>query len=266
MCLVFIAFECHKDYRFVVAANRDEFYARPTEAATFWTDRPTVLAGRDLEAGGTWLGIERGGRFAALTNFRNPTRQRTAPPSRGALVTNFLTGQASAVQYTSELRDSAEHYNGFGLLVLDNSELAYCSNGVKPVQRTLEPGLYGLSNHLLDTPWPKVVHGKQGVQRCLERGADINELFEVMTNRRCYTDDGVAGRDLRPEFERNFSAAFVETEHYGTRSTTVLTMSRAGQVEFYERTYRRDNTRYTSQEFRFNTADKGYVEQRPQRV
>jgi uncharacterized protein with NRDE domain len=257
MCLVFIAYEHHAQYSLVVAANRDEFYARPTSPAAFWDDEPSVLAGRDCEAGGTWLGMSRTGRFAALTNFRNPRRRLAKPPSRGTLVTDFLTSDSDGLQYTSGLLERADNYNGFGLLVLGDDGLAYCTNGPSPAQRRLEPGLYGLSNHLLDTPWPKVVQGKQGVQRCLDRGVHVDDLFEVMTSRELSPDNDLPDTGVDIELERNFSAAFVDTEFYGTRSTTVLTISRDGHVGFQERTYCPDKISFTRRDFEFRTHANG---------
>jgi uncharacterized protein with NRDE domain len=160
MCLILIAWQAHPDYPLVVAANRDEFFARPTAAAAFWPDAPQVLAGRDLEAGGTWLGVSRQRRFAALTNYREGGRQRVDARSRGALVADFLTSRASPVAYLTQLETAAAEYNGFNLVVGDGESLAYYSNRGDGQPRWLKPGIYGLSNHLLDTPWPKLASAK----------------------------------------------------------------------------------------------------------
>jgi hypothetical protein len=149
----------HRKYPLVVAANRDELLARPTQAAGFWQDAPQLLAGRDLSQGGTWLGITRDGRFAALTNFRDPPAKRPDRPSRGYLISAFLQGSDTPSAYVTGLAARAHEYNGFSLIVGHGGEFYYYANRERE-PRALAPGLYGLSNHLLDTPWPKVVRGK----------------------------------------------------------------------------------------------------------
>jgi len=237
MCLVFVAYRHHARFPLVVAANRDEFYQRPTAAAEFWQDQPEILAGRDLEAGGTWLGLSRRGRFAALTNFRNPQRVLPNPPSRGELVSSFLTSPEDADSYGESLLAHAADYNGFGLLLYDGVSLHYVSNGLDLERRTLGPGLYGLSNHMLDTPWPKVSNGKRAVQRCLDEDADVNCLFDIMANQDLAADGELPDTRVGLELERRYSAAFVKMESYGTRSTSVTRVSHGGEVEFFERTY-----------------------------
>ncbi len=156
MCLIVFAWRQHPDFPLIVAANRDEFYERPTLAADFWADHPEVLGGRDLKEMGTWLGITRKGRFAALTNYRDPLHVRADAPSRGWLVRDFLTGERGAEDYLARLRDRGAAYNGFSLILGDAAGLYYYSNRGEEGPAALAPGVYGLSNHLLDTPWPKV--------------------------------------------------------------------------------------------------------------
>ena len=251
MCLIFVAYQHHPRYPLVVAANRDELYARPTLPAHYWSDQPGVLAGRDQQAGGTWLGISRSGDFAAVTNFRNPRKNMPDAPTRGHLVTDFLTGGADVAGYAEAVLNRAEQYNGFGLLLLGAAGLAYVSNGVSPERRMLGPGLYGLSNHALDTPWPKVTRGKQAVQRCLDTSASMEELFHIMHSREPAADNELPDTGVGLERERAYSPAFVDMETYGTRCTTVIRVSTEGEVEFSERTYDRHTGGVDTQTFNF---------------
>ena len=254
MCLIFIAYRHDARYPLVVAANRDEFYARPTSAADYWTDCPGVLAGRDREAGGTWLGMNQRGAFCALTNFRNPALGVSKPPSRGALVADFLTTELDAASYAQTLMGRAKEYNGFGLLLLGGDGLVYCSNGGQTINRRLDPGLYGLSNHLLDTPWPKVTQGKKAVRSCLRGELSIERLFDVMMNRELAEDSELPDTGVGVEMESGYSPAFVDMEFYGTRSTTVIVVDHAGKVQFHERTHARPGTPASERVFRFEIA------------
>ena len=166
MCLILVAWRVHPDYPLVVAANRDEFFARPAAEAAWWKDAKNVFAGRDLEAGGTWLGLGRDGRFAGLTNFRDPPRNRNDAPSRGALVADFLTGNESTAAALARLQAQGPRYNAFNLFVSDGDSLGIYESASGSA-RILEPGIYALSNHLLDTPWPKVTAGKSRLARAL---------------------------------------------------------------------------------------------------
>ena len=190
MCLIYLAWRRHPRYRLVVAANRDEYHARPAAAAHWWEDAPGVLAGRDLEAGGTWMGITRSGRFAAVTNYRDSVkpapgtgRGATAPavaPSRGTLVGAFLTGGESALAYLDRVAKEGHRYNGFSLLAMDGETLAFASNRARGVT-LLEPGVFGLSNHLLDTPWPKVTSGKVEMERIVAGpGVRVPDLLALL--------------------------------------------------------------------------------------
>ncbi|MEM7505074.1 MAG: NRDE family protein [Pseudomonadota bacterium] len=184
MCLVFAAYRYVPGYRLLVVANRDEYHSRATAAADYWSDAPDILAGRDLEAGGSWLGVTRDGRFATLTNYREAVAAYANPPSRGQLVTGFLSGAESSGDFLASLSQHAHRYNGFNLLVDDGESLGYCSNR-DAVPTQLEPGLYGLSNHLLDTPWPKVESGKRRLGALLANGTlpDFEALFDIMLDR-----------------------------------------------------------------------------------
>lgn len=238
MCLILIAFDSHPDYRLIVAANRDEFYDRPTATAAIWPDAPEVLGGRDLEAGGTWLGIDRRGRFAAVTNYRQGQREPAAPRSRGLLVSDFLTGRADARAHLERVEREAALYNGFNLIAGDAGELRYFSNR-EGRARTLAPGVYGLSNHLLDTPWPKVTGPKSALTALLRRGASelIPSLFALLADRNQAADHLLPRTGVSQEWERLLSAACIASSDYGTRSSTVLLVGRDGGVVFVEHTF-----------------------------
>ena len=236
MCLILFAHRAHADYPLVVAANRDEMYERPTAAAGFWDDAPELLAGRDLREGGTWMGITRGGRFAAVTNYREMPLVRDGKRSRGHLVAGFLRGAASPGEYVRALAVEGDAYNGFNLLAGDGSSLAYVSNrGGGP--SLLAAGIYGLSNALLDDPWPKVVRGKAAVAGALAGPADALEpaLFAALADRGIAPDGVLPDTGVGLERERALSASFIATPEYGTRCSTVLIVRRDGTATFTER-------------------------------
>lgn len=236
MCLILFALDAHPRWRLVLAANRDEFFARPTAPAGWWADAPDVLAGRDLRDGGTWLGVTRAGRFAAVTNFREPDGYRARVPSRGALVADFLRGEAAPGAYADDLLPRARAYNGFNLLVGGADGLVYLSNRSDGARR-VEPGIHGLSNHLLDTPWPKVSRGKEDVRRALGGPDDALEasLFAALALRDPAPDARLPATGIGVERERALSAPFIVTPEYGTRASTMLLVSHDGDVRFTER-------------------------------
>ena len=237
MCLILLAWNSHPDYPLVVAANRDEFFERPTLPAQFWADQPDILAGRDLNAGGTWMGITRSGRFAAVTNYRDPGRQSAEAPSRGHLVSDFLAGAMSAPDYLAALQRKAAAYNGFNLICGTMAlGLWHFSNRGGPAQ-ALAPGIYGLSNHLLDTPWPKVARGKSDLARALALLPAESALFELLRDERIHADDRLPRTGVSLDWERILSAAFVRTQNYGTRSSTIVLFEEAGSIVFDEQSY-----------------------------
>ncbi len=238
MCLVLIALDSHPDYRLIVAANRDEFYDRPTAPAAFWADAPSVLAGRDLRAGGTWLGVDRRGRFAAVTNYRQGQREPPAPRSRGRLVSDFLTAEIGALEHLECVQSDAGLYNGFNLIASDAGGLFYYSNREGRV-RTLARGVYGLSNHLLDTPWPKVASMKAAADALLNQGASdpTAALFALLSDRNRPADDLLPSTGIGREWERLLSSAFIASDDYGTRSSTVVLVDHDGRIVFVERTF-----------------------------
>ena len=238
MCLVLIVHDSHPDYRLIVAANRDEFYDRPTLPATFWPEAPEILAGRDLRAGGSWLGIDRAGRFGAVTNYRQGRREADAARSRGHLVSEYLSGTESAESHIATVESQAALYNGFSLLAGDAHALLYYSNR-EGIVRRLAPGVHGLSNHLLDTPWPKVTTGKAalgalGQERAPALTAD---LLELLSDRERPADSLLPETGVGPEWERLLSSAFIATPEYGTRSSTVVLIGKDDRVVFAERSF-----------------------------
>ncbi len=237
MCLIFVAYKHHPRYPLVIAANRDEFYQRPTAPARFWVEHPDLLAGRDLEGGGTWLGISRSGRFAAVTNYREPGKTRVGRPSRGQLVTDFLLRAETPIDYLRRVSARGSDYNGFNLLVRDETVLCWYSNRADgPLE--LSPGVYALSNHLLDTHWPKVARGKSGFESILAGDTlDENALLELLADRTVALEEELPDTGVGPELEHVLSPIFINSETYGTRSSTVLSLDTADQLRFVERSY-----------------------------
>ncbi len=238
MCLILIAYRCHPGYELMVAANRDEFHERPTAPLAFWNEAPQVLAGRDLQEGGTWMGISRSGRFAAITNYRDPSQVRLDAPSRGRLVADYLQNPQLAIDYLEQLRPAAGSYNGFNLLLGDKTGLYYHSNRTGEIQ-TLLPGWYGLSNHLLDTPWPKVRRGLFLLRGRFEQRSDLapDDLLEVLTDRSVAPDAELPKTGVPLEWERWLSSIFIDTPGYGTRSSTALLVNNSGSIHMVEITW-----------------------------
>ena len=233
MCLVLVVWKSHPQFPCVVAANRDEFHARPTAAADWWPDHPQILAGRDLEAHGTWLGLTRGGRFAALTNYRDPQQRRAAAPSRGALVTSLLESDASVTEGLAYLRDVGASYNGFNVIFSDGERLGIYES-VRGSGRELGPGIYGLSNHLLDTPWPKVQNAKSRLQAALSDLTDTAPLLALLRDDRPAPDAQLPQTGVSLEWERLLSSAFVRAPDYGTRCSTIIRIESRGRAYFDE--------------------------------
>lgn len=233
MCLILVAWQQHPDFPLVVAANRDEFHARPTAAAAAWPEGQSVIGGRDLEAGGSWLGFSSGGRFAAVTNVREPGRPR-GPYSRGWLPRDFLLGAEGAWTYGQTA--AGRETSGFNLLVCDFRDLVYCSNRDGPA-RKLAPGIYGVSNHLLDTPWPKLTAAKAAFAAALANLPDRERFFALLADREIVSDRYLPATGVSLEWERLLSAIFVLSPTYGTRASTVGIMTRSGSALLEERSF-----------------------------
>ena len=238
MCLILFALEVDPKYRLLLAANRDEFYERPAQPLAAWQGQPQIMAGRDLQGGGTWLGVTRSGRMAAVTNYRNPGMDLPQAPSRGFLVRDFLAGEEPPERYLSRLASKADRYNGFNLIVGDLSGLWYFSNRRSGIRR-VEPGIYGLSNHLLDSDWPKVRKGKAGLHRVLKDGKaeEIDTLLDLLFDRSPAPDDLLPDTGVGLEWERVLSPIFITSRTYGTRCSSVIRVSRRGEVTFVERSF-----------------------------
>ena len=235
MCLILFAYDMHPHYRLVLAANRDEFYDRPAAPLHFWEDYPEILAGRDLKLLGTWLGVTRDGRLAAITNFRDPGGIKQVAPSRGDLVADYLKGGRGPDDYLQEIGAGADAYNGFNLLVGNRDGLYYASNRGDWF-RSLQPGIYGLSNHLLDTPWPKVRSGVTHLKTLMAapEAALLSGLEELLQNQGRPPDDQLPDTGVGLEWERRLASIFISSRAYGTRCTSIVTIARTGQIRFKE--------------------------------
>lgn len=244
MCLILLAWQQNRDYPLVLAANRDEYYHRPTATAAPWPDQPGIIGGRDLLQGGSWLAMSRNGRFAAVTNFREPMPALDPPRSRGQLVSDYLQEQSSPAEYLARMEALGQLYRGFSLLVGDRSAVGYLSNRVAGY-RLLEPGLYGISNALLDTPWPKVVAGKARLAAQLTTSPlDSAGLFRLLA------DESLP--DLPGEISANGdlisgsrAPIFIRTVEYGTRCSTLLWTERAGGMTLLERSFDPDSRQWS---------------------
>nr|WP_070121811.1 NRDE family protein [Bacillus marinisedimentorum] len=239
MCLINFAYQREGKYKLVLAANRDEFYGRPTESASFWEDHPEILAGRDLEQMGTWMGVTKSGRFAALTNYRNPAEKQAGKASRGNIVKDFLAGSDAPGDFLEALHKKKDDYQGFNIIVGTVNDLFYYSN-YDPVIRKLDPGIYSLSNALLDTPWPKTVRGKAGISACTGNDAEdtMHEcLFKVLGDEERANDADLPDTGVPLEWERSLSPVFIKRPEYGTRASTIMTVDSNNGIMFIERTF-----------------------------
>jgi uncharacterized protein with NRDE domain len=252
MCLLVLAWQAHPRYRLVVAANRDEYHERPAAPLAKWPEAP-LIAGRDLRAQGTWLGLDRARRFAVVTNFRELQRPRAAAPSRGGLIPQYLTDTAGASEFLERLEPQAAGYAGFNLLLADTTTLAYGSNRATPFQRALPPGVYGLSNELLDTPWPKLQRVRAGFEEWLRTtGGGAAQLFALLNDRRQAGSDGAGTGGLPREWQQVLSAPFVLHPVYGTRCSTVVLLEPHGAVYLGERRFDAAGEPSGETEFRLN--------------
>lgn len=251
MCLIAVAWKQHPKFKLVAVANRDEFYDRVTLPAHFWAEYPDLLAGKDLKAGGTWMGVSTRGKWTALTNYRDMRKIKHDAPSRGMLTLNFLKDSLSPAGYLDQLKPSAHLYNGFNLLCGNLNDLYYFSNVTGKAQK-LEAGLYGLSNHLLDTPWPKVTAAKAILKDTLSKSDfDPGSLMEKFYNSEVYSDDQLPDTGLDRETERYLSAVFIRMKDYGSRSSTILMADQDNHITLIERSYHKGRQTGNDNVFRF---------------
>lgn len=252
MCLIFISVQNHPKYKLVIAANRDEFYQRKTAAADYWKDHPEILGGRDLEAQGTWMAINKNGRIAMVTNYRDIKNIKPVAPSRGALVNDFLLNDRSPETYLNDIERKGPEYNGYNLIVGTPEELWYQSNYKQGVSQ-LSAGLHGLSNHLLDTPWPKVERGLKKMETLLKNSDLLTaELFEVLFDDLIAADDKLPDTGVGLERERMLSSMFIKSPGYGTRCSTVILIDRSNHVQFSERVFDLHTFAYNQRDFQFD--------------
>jgi uncharacterized protein with NRDE domain len=252
LCLILLAINSHPQYNLIIASNRDEFYDRSSEPARFWKDSPTLLAGKDLRAGGTWLGITTDGKFATITNFRDPASHKDNAPSRGKLITAYLGGHETPEQYIRNLGKSADDYNGFNLILGDHRRLFYYSNRVEKVY-SLSHGIFGLSNHLLDTSWPKLDRGKENFRRIILRTKEVvpDDLFHILQDSTLPDDKSLPHTGVGLEKERMLAPIYIKSPDYGTRSTTLIFIDKFSHVTFIERTHDSINDHNSDVKFEF---------------
>jgi uncharacterized protein with NRDE domain len=252
MCLILIAYKVHPSYPLIVAANRDEDYERPSSPAEFWKNVPQILAGRDLRDGGTWLGITKNGKFAALTNYRDPVAFKKNAPSRGKLIKNYLSNSLTAAAYIKRVSGNSNEFNGFNIICADGTDMFVYSSRNGHLQK-LASGIYGLSNSLLDTPWTKVVWGKKALAAAMDKkGGDLEAaLFDLLADRRIAPDKKLPSTGISLERERLLSAIFVNSYGYGTRSSVVLVMKKNGWVKFVEKIFNEECAPWMESRFSF---------------
>ena len=241
MCLIVLAYRVHPDYPVIIAANRDEFYNRPALALHHWGQGSSVVAGRDLEGSGTWLGVHPNGRMAALTNYREPGVRIANAPSRGHLVSDFLQRHETLNNYLKKLQSIDSDYNGFNLILSEGERWVYYSNrGGGPQE--LRPGVHGLSNHLLNTPWPKVARSCRAMKNHLSshRPPDMENLMQLLQDRAVPPDKDLPQTGVGLEWERRLGSVFIHSDVYGTRASTVLLVACDGTARICERTFDRD--------------------------
>jgi uncharacterized protein with NRDE domain len=256
MCLVVVAWRAHPRYRLILAANRDEFHARPAAPLGWWAEDRQVLAGRDLQASGSWLGLARSGHFCALTNFREAATPREQAPSRGRLVADYLMRRTAPEGYLRELRGDRDRYPGFNLLVGNADSLHYFSNRDEDVPRRLPPGTHGLSNHRLGTPWPKLRRTEEALQQLLtEPELTSSQLLELLADRSAADQDELRDTGLPRELERALSAPFVVHPQYGTRCSTAVLVGHDGRAIVHERRFDADARESGSTRIEFMTGE-----------
>jgi uncharacterized protein with NRDE domain len=243
VCLIVFAWKAHRAYPLVLAANRDEFLERPSLPLDYWDNLPNVLGGRDLEKGGSWFATHMDGRWAAVTNFRDGGAAPPSAPSRGHLVLDYVASDDPAKDYAERISGPLAEYPGCNLLLGDTDSLLFASNrwqGGHTVEfQAVSAGVHGLSNHSLDTPWPKVERSKRTMQRLLDTDGEklVEELFVLLADRTPAREQELPATGVPHEWERTLSAPFIVAEHYGTRASTVVLVDNQRGVSVRERSF-----------------------------
>jgi uncharacterized protein with NRDE domain len=263
MCLIAVGWRLRADYPLILAANRDELYARPTAPAGFWADHPDILAGRDLQQGGTWMGLTRSGRIAAVTNFRDGRRVRLGERSRGWLVRDYLLSGLDPSSFLSQVRSTADQYDGFNLLAGTPRGLFHYSDRGTEVT-PLAPGAHGLSNHLLNTPWPKVERARQGLAELADVPAEAlpDALFGLLADETLAPDQTLPDTGIGLERERLLSTALIRAPEYGTRCSTVLLVDHSGRAQFEERSFAPDGSTLALRRYELELSESVWPENR----
>ncbi|HRP90558.1 MAG TPA: NRDE family protein [Edaphocola sp.] len=250
MCILALAYQVHPEFPLVLITNRDEFYARKTERAHFW-EKENILAGKDLEAGGTWLGIHKNGRWALLTNFRDINNIKNNAPSRGQLALDFLRSKNTATDYLQDLQKKAQQFNGFNLLLSDGLGLYHYANTSDKITK-LNAGFYSLSNALLDTPWPKTQKLKAGLEQAIRQNNFKKDfLFSLLRDEEKAKIHELPQTGLSLKLEEAMSSIFIQTPVYGTRCSTLLLVDKNGKTHFTERGFDDKGIHTTDLEFSF---------------
>jgi len=252
MCLIFLSLHQHPTYSLIIAANRDEFYERKTASADFWQDHQNILGGRDLEAGGTWMGVTRSGKISMITNYRDLKNLKSKAPSRGQLVSDYLIENVPPADYLKKIEPYKEDYNGFNLIIGSAKELWYLSNYKSGVER-ISNGVHGLSNALLDTPWPKVVKGRKKFESLLT-GKILNPdiLFDMLMDEQIAPDNQLPDTGVGLERERQLSSMFIKSPGYGSRCSTIVLIDKNNHLLFLERVYDLKTFQYNTKTFEFD--------------
>lgn len=256
MCLILLSYRRHDEFPLIIAANRDEFYDRPSVPARYWPDYPQILGGRDIQGGGTWMGLSEQGRAAMITNYREPGAFNPDAPTRGKLVSDFLSGDTAAINYLEELKATAQKYNGFNLMLSDVSGWYYYSNRMEPIIK-LQPGVFGLSNHLLDTPWPKITRSKEAFIKLHEQAINETDLLNVLADETRADEALLPDTGVGTELEKMLSPVFIKSSKYGTRCSTVVLIDKNRRARFIEKTF--DPFKAQWSEVRFSFTWNGYL-------
>jgi uncharacterized protein with NRDE domain len=255
MCLIMISYDMHPKYRLIMACNRDEYYNRLTLPLDFWNTSPDILAGKDLRGKGTWLGVTKSGRLSAITNYRDPSTLKDAAPSRGELITDFLKGETAPKTYMEHIKRVGHKYNGFNLIACDIRDCYFYSNMEQMIKK-IKPGIYGVSNHLLDTPWPKVKKAKEAFKNIVTVNSiiDPETLFIALKDNTVPADEQLPDTGVGINWERRLSSIFIKSKTYGTRSSSIILYDRKGHITFVERTFipsEGTDVQYSTKTFQF---------------